>query len=277
MSSKSSQVPDNTVFFCLARGYLGIQKHQYKKIVLRNIFLNKFLSSRRRIHSVIFHEGNISELDQFFIRLFSFNFKIRFISIKASWTLPNDLIWDGGSEFGLGYSLMCRFHYSAWWKYFDDFNFAARVDDDVLLIDAGNLNDFVYKCAKLYPETHAATNSSFPAYLATLGMENKYNHEFPPNCFYITDLTFWRRIEVSNFLARVAQQPRSLNDRWGDTVVMGVALNIFASPQDFKVDSGIEYMHLSHSLHIKYGEESYGDKNRLLIYISAFFRLIKNR
>ena len=276
MSSKRLTIPDNTVFFCLARGYSGVQKHHYKKIILRNIFLNRFISSRRRIDSVIFHEGNITKLDQFFIRFFSFNFAIRFISIESSWKVPPGLIWDGQSEYGLGYSLMCRFNYSTWWKYFSDYEFAARVDDDVLLIQAGNEKDYIYKCAKLYPETHIPTNLSFPQFLATLGISEAYNHEFPPNCFYLTNLSFWNRLDVSEFLTQVADQSVSLNDRWGDTVVMGVALNVYTNSNHFKVDSSIEYMHLSHALHVRDGEEFYGIENRLVIYISAFIRFIKN-
>lgn len=277
MPKSNFRIPDQTVFFCLARGYTGFRKHQYKKLILRNLFLNKFLNNKRSINSVIFHEGNISKFDQFMIRFLSGNFRIKFESIQEHWKRPDEFEWTGKSEFGLGYSLMCRFNYSLWWKYFDAYNYAARVDDDVLLIDTGFETQFTYKCAKLYPETHASTNVSFPNFLEDIGLLSSYNHMFPPNCFYFTDLIFWNNPEVSNFLELVSKQPNSLEDRWGDTVVMGVALNSFGGDADLKVDPSIEYMHLSHALHIKNGVESYGIDNKILIYTLAIYRLIRYR
>jgi hypothetical protein len=270
-------IPDETIFFCLARGYKGFRKHQYKKLILRNLYLNKFLDDSRAVNSIIFHEGNMTNFDQFLIRIFSRNFQIKFESIEQHWIRSTEQEWTGKSAFGLGYSLMCRFNYAIWWRYFDAYKYAVRVDDDVLLIHTGHERRFTYKCAKLYPETHVPTNLSFPIFLEGIGLLNSYNHKFPPNCFYFTDLAFWNKPAVAHFLDFASKQPKSLEDRWGDTVVMGTALNAFGEVADLKVDPTIEYMHLSHGLHIKNGEENYGVNNRVMIYLLAILRLIKYR
>ena len=265
---------NNLVFFCLARGYSGLQKHHYKKLIIRNLFLNRYLRVSNAYKSVIFHEGNMSHTDQFFIRFFSLNFKIKFISIANLWVVPDGLAWTGKSSFGLGYSLMCRFQYFHWWKYLEDYDYAIRVDDDVLVHSLGSSQLAVYKCAKQYPESHKSTNSSFPVFLSTLGMHEYYDHKFPPNCFFISKIDFWQKVQVSSFLESVASSRASLDDRWGDTVVMGVALNAFAQRSDYVVDKCMEYSHLSHSMHLKDGVEYFYSTNRFLIYLRALYNLM---
>jgi len=273
---KKDEMPDsNLVFFCLARGYRGLHKHHYKKLIIRNLFLNRYLRANRKYESIIFHEGNMSRADQFVIKFFSLNLNLKFVSIIDLWEVPNGHLWTGKSSFGLGYSLMCRFQYLHWWKYLSNYEYAIRVDDDVLVHSLGTPIFGVYKCAKQYPETHKPTNVSFLSFLSNIGMQDFYNHKFPPNCFYISKLDFWHKFKVSTFLESVAANQISIEDRWGDTVVMGVALSAFAQSEDYIVDSSIEYSHLSHAMHLKNGVENFYSTNRFLIYFRAFYNLIK--
>lgn len=265
---------DNEIkaFFCLARGYSTFRKYKYFKLILRNIFLNKYLKNRKNIDSIVFHEGNITTFDQFFIKLFSFNFNIKFISIKQQFILPNNLYWSGKSVFGLGYSLMCRFNYFQVWDFLKNYHVAIRVDDDVLLLDSRELkSNEIYICASLYPETHLQTNITFYEYLNTIGSSLHYDQKFPPNCFYVTRVKFWLDESVFSFLEDVSNSVDSLERRWGDTVVMGVALKKFGGINSITVDKEISYVHLSHNLVVKNGKEFSISKYRLMRY----FLLIK--
>lgn len=279
-SSKNVELSnEKTVFFCLARGYSTFRKHKYFKLVVRNLFINRHLWKYSNAQSWIFHEGNISKIDQFLIHFFSKNFKIRFISISNIFKLDSDLIWTNSSNYGLGYSLMCRFSYLQIWSFIKDFDVAIRVDDDVLVIDLDVLApDALYSCAKLYPETHEKTNLSFYKFLEAKCLEKHYDDNFPPNCFYLSRPSFWMQEQVSAYLYDVSISPLSLEDRWGDTVVMGVALKEYAESDQVLVNNKISYAHLSHNLLLENGIESVVGKTRLEIYshlVKLYFKASK--
>jgi hypothetical protein len=267
---KTKESPENKiVFFCLARGYSIGKKHKYLKLVLRNIFLNKYSKFYKNCANLIFHEGNITFFDQFVIRLSSLNFKIRFIDISELFVVPNSLIWTGKSEYGLGYSLMCRFNYFQIWKLLQDFDTAIRIDDDVLVVSLGNIEtDATYVCSKLYKESHIETNTSFYQYLEKRNLESLYDHKFPPNCLYITQVKFWNKQKVNTFLDEISNSPYCLEHRWGDTVVMGVALKKFVKVNSITLDHKISYIHLSHNLFVSDGVEVQIPADRIARYFS---------
>jgi hypothetical protein len=267
---RDKNAPNNsTIFFCLARGYPITKKHKYFKLILRNIFLKRYSIAYKKSANWIFHEGNINYFDQFIIRLFSFNFRIKFINISDQFTAPNHLIWSGKSEYGLGYSLMCRFSYLQIWKFLEDFDTAIRIDDDVLIINLGESEtQEIYVCSKLYKESHAQTNVSFYQYLKDKNLQEMYDHKFPPNCFYKTKIKFWNETKVNAFLDEIANSPFSLEHRWGDTVVMGVTLKNFIKANPITIDPKISYIHLSHNLLVSGGVEVQIPKDRIRRYFS---------
>jgi hypothetical protein len=258
---------ERKVFFCLARGYSFLKKYKYIKLILRNIFLNKYLRNENS-DSVIFHEGNITIIDQVFIKLLSLNRQIKFINIKSIFILPENFNWTGKSIYGLGYSLMCRFNYFQIWNFLKSYDIAIRVDDDVLLLNLRELESKeIYICSNLYPETHDQTNITFYEYLKETGSSLFYDHKFPPNCFYITRIKFWLGESVFAFLHNVSSANDSLEKRWGDTVVMGVALKKFGGTDSITIDKKISYVHLSHNLVVKNGVDFSISKSRFLRYI----------
>jgi hypothetical protein len=265
----TSSSNNRVIFFCLARGYPISKKYKYLKLILRNIFLKKHSMSYKESANWIFHEGNIRYFDQFMIRLFSLNFRIRFVDISEQFIAPDHLIWSGKSEYGLGYSLMCRFNYYQIWRLLEGFDTAIRVDDDVLVVNLGKIEtDAIYVCSKLYKESHEQTNLSFFQYLENRNLEVIYDHKFPPNCFYVTQIKFWNKKVVQTFLTDIANSPLSLEHRWGDTVVMGVTLKKFSQSNSITLDPQISYIHLSHNLLIGDGIEVQIPKNRIKRYLT---------
>jgi hypothetical protein len=265
---------EKKVFFCLARGYSFLKKYKYIKLILRNIFLNKYLRNNKNTESVIFHEGNITSIDQVFIKLLSLNIQIKFINIKNIFIIPENFNWTGKSIYGLGYSLMCRFNYFQIWDFLKYYDTAIRVDDDVLLLNLRELESKdIYICSNLYSETHDQTNITFYKYLKENDSTMFYDHKFPPNCFYITRTKFWLSESVFAFLNDVSSAKDSLENRWGDTVVMGVALKKFGGTDSITIDKKISYVHLSHNLVVENGADSSISKNRFLRYflIAKYF------
>jgi hypothetical protein len=194
---------------------------------------------------------------------------MQFIDISQLFVVPNNLLWTGKSEYGLGYSLMCRFNYFQIWELLQDFDTAIRIDDDVLVVNLGDIQtDATYVCSKLYKESHIETNLSFYQYLKERNLESFYDHKFPPNCLYITQIKFWSKPKVNSFLGEISNSPYCLEHRWGDTVVMGVALKKFAEVDSITLDKKISYIHLSHDLFIGGGVEVRISNNRLYRYYS---------
>jgi hypothetical protein len=195
--------------------------------------------------------------------------QIKFINIEKIFIAPENFIWSGNSIYGLGYSLMCRFNYFQVWELLKDYDLAVRVDDDVLILNLRELDSKeTYVCSKLYPETHSQTNVTFFEYLKDRGDAPFYDHNFPPNCFYVTRIKFWLEQPTFTYLRNISNSIYSLENRWGDTVVMGVALKKFGGLNSISVDSKMSYIHLSHDLIIKKGSEIHLSKYRLFRYLS---------
>jgi LEA14-like dessication related protein len=69
----------------------------------------------------------------------------------------------------------------------------------------------------------------------------------------MTKLAFWDKPEVRELLKKIETSQGCLKYRWGDHVLIGSALNLYA-PNQFSIIKNIEYFHQSHNNIIKIGE-----------------------
>lgn len=249
--------------FGLVRGYSGLHKWKYIQLVLRNWHLA--IWSRRSNWEgdfLIFHEGNIRKHDQMLIKLLS-RLDLKFIDVSHVFRKASHHNWDNTSDFPLSYSLMCKFNYFDVWQYLEKYDYVARVDEDCLV---KNLPEFSFESelltGALFPESHPNTNSTFPKFLKTIGLEKYYDHQFPYTNLYVTKMDFWRKAEVRDYLNQVQRNPESLNLRWGDLPVLGVALKAFGKWNAVEsVSKEIVYYHLSHFTKVDDGKK-YNFKDR---------------
>ena len=245
------------VIFTLTRGYGWLRKYRYRFLIRRNLALKKVLLYGPHVYDqILFHEGNIGAFDQFLIKFFSNDFSIQFVNISEDFRIPPGLIWSGMNPFGVGYSLMCRFNYLHVWKYLKGYGTAIRIDEDCELLQFQNsdIKDILITGA-ISEETHLPTNESLLPYLESFGLNAFYDHKFPYTNVYATRVEFWLRKDVQDFLKGVASQELSLEDRWGDLPVLGVALKAFGGwKSDQGIDPTISYRHLSHNALVRGGE-----------------------
>ena len=160
------------------------------------------------------------------------------------------------NPFGVGYSLMCRFNYLHVWKYLKGYGTAIRIDEDCELLQFQNsdIKDILITGA-ISEEAYVPTNESLLPYLESIGLDAFYDHKFPYTNVYATRVEFWLRKDVQDFLKGVASQELSLEDRWGDLPVLGVALKAFGGwKSDQGIDPTISYRHLSHNALVRGGE-----------------------
>jgi hypothetical protein len=245
----------NKVVFCLARGYSGIRILKYFKLCVRNICAASAIGEDRKLyHFIIFHEGNITAMQQRMIKLFSLNPRLFFVDVASEFKVSSDLYPPRNEP---GYVYMCRFSYFGVWRYLERYRIAMRIDDDVFLLSLKNSNLVsVFDYAFISNETHEATNRSLVKFLADRGIENLYDHKFPYTNFYVTDPQFWLRREVQDFLLEVYQMQVGLDDRWGDATVLGVALKHFGVWDGTNLREDVTYLHLSHKSIVNSGVNS---------------------
>jgi len=245
------------VIFALTRGYCWKHKYRYRFLIRRNSALQKVLLNEvHKYDQILFHEGNISLFDQLLIKFFSNDFSIQFVNVSEDFRIPPGLIWSGMNPFGAGYSLMCRFNYFHVWKYLKGYKTAIRIDEDCELLQFQNsgLNDILITGA-ISEEAYVPTNRSLLPYLESIGLDSFYDHNFPYTNVYATKVEFWLREDVQDFLKKVAFQEVSLEDRWGDLPVLGVALKAFGGwKSDQGIDRSISYRHLSHNAIVRGGQ-----------------------
>jgi hypothetical protein len=245
------------VVYCLTRGYFGFGKYHYLKLIVRNNFIRKALKKDSDLYDfVIFHEGNVSRLDQFAIKWLSGIKDIQFKEVTNYFEIPEGVSLGKANAQGFGYELMCLFQYLKVWSYLAQYDEAVRIDDDCLISKIPKLkNNEIFACASLSSETHEPTNLTLLGHLKQKGFEKYYDHAFPYTNLFVTKIDFWRTPEVVEFLGYISRSPNSLLNRWGDLPVIGVTLKAFAN---WDASSAIipeyEYDHLSHNSKIVNGE-----------------------
>jgi hypothetical protein len=254
MVKEAKLILESTAFFALTRGYSGLHKVRYRHLVRRCIKLRKFIKREKGV-SLLFHEGNITKLDQLALSVLTLT-KHRFINIKKDFQVPEGFIWTGSVKSAVGYSLMCRFHYFGLWKYLTEFDVICRVDEDCFVTNLPVFSEVeLFATGAFCEETHIETNREFPIFLKTMGYEAAYNQVFPYTNCYVTRMEFWRQTQVQDYLRLVAEHKSCLEWRWGDLPVLGVALNQFGGwGRKKSANTEISYYHGSHAAEVKSGK-----------------------
>ena len=249
------KVPKVAVFG-LVRGYPSLfEKWRYGMLILRNLSI-KIQNFKNKDHAeiLVFHEGNISRPDSFWINFLSLG-QVKFKDVSKTFQLP-ETHFHTGKIAPLGYSLMCRFHYIGLWQHLRDFDIAMRLDEDCFLLRSPKLSSHSgFSAAAFTEETHIATNETLPTYLKAIGLSDLYDHNFPYTNFYILSPKAWLEKNVQDLLRGISDQPDSIENRWGDIPVLGLALNKYPSKLGpVRVARDVSYIHLSHLSLVSGGE-----------------------
>ena len=253
MQNENQSELNRTAFFALTRGYHGFQKVRYRHLIRRSLKLKKFIKSEKGTR-ILFHEGNVSILDQLFLRLLTLT-NHQFINIQNDFKVPEGFVWTGTKKSPVGYALMCRFHYFGVWKHLVEFDLVCRVDEDCFVTNLPSFSQIGnFATGAFCEETHVETNVELPNFLNLIGQKSGYDQMFPYTNCYITRMDFWLQAPVQEFLSRVAENRNSLEWRWGDLPVLGVALNNFGGWNAKKEpNKEINYFHGSHVVTVKNG------------------------
>lgn len=228
----------NNAIVCLTRGYKDVSG--YESLIKRNKAILTHIGSKYPL--VIFHEGNISESHQSWIRQYSKELTIKFVDISS--------IWVGG------YESMCRFQ-SYWiWEYCKEYDNIMRIDEDCFISrfnsDPFDMGDNVYLKSCNWGESHSETNATLPQAIEKLTgakREEFYNNKFPYTNIGVSNVAFWRTKPVSAVLKSLSLCDDQIKNRWGDLPLLGSLLNIFAKDRVGFIKN-LNYHHQSHNVTI---------------------------
>lgn len=242
----------------LTRGY-PTDRSLYSDLIKRNISIYekiiKFTTDE--IDLILFHEGNISLLDQKYI---SSNYPSKIIFKDVSKYFQNIHIeLEGENKFTLGYRQMCRFNMFHIWKEVANYDYIFRVDEDVEIIDCDpnlfsymNKKSIKYMTGRFTKETHRLTNETLPYFLLSnskLNVKKIYNHRNPYTNLYASNVQFWLADDVQEILKLISLTDDQIKYRWGDHTVQGLLLN--HKRVKINLFPKLEYKHFSHELIIR--------------------------
>jgi len=242
----------------LTRGYPNDQS-QYQTLIKRNASIHKSINQHRNNTAdiILFHEGNISDLDQHYIKSNSQD-EIKFVNVGKYFD-ESELVLEGDSKFNFGYRIMCRFNMYYIWDEVKEYDYILRVDED---IEISNFDPFIfeimeekkikYLTGRFTKETHMLTNKTLPNFLienTNLNVNKVYNHRNPYTNFYASSVKFWNNDDVKFLLKKIALSDQQIINRWGDHTVQGILLN----HKNTKINlfPKLIYKHISHDLVIK--------------------------
>tara|TARA_B100001057_G_scaffold497834_1_gene603065 strand:+ start:3046 stop:3939 length:894 start_codon:yes stop_codon:yes gene_type:complete len=242
----------------LVRGYPQ-NNRLYIPLIKRNNSIYNNINKLRdnKVDVVLFHEGNISKIDEDYIKSESLE-SLKFINV-SKYFQTNLLKLNEGDKFSLGYRQMCRFNMFHIWNEVADYDYILRADEDVEItkfdpniFEYMELKNITFLTGRFSKEIHKKTNATLPMYLkdnTELDVDKIYNHKFPYTNLYASKVAFWRKEDVTTLLKKIALSDDQLINRWGDIPVLGGMLN--HKQEKINLFPKLEYQHISHDLVIK--------------------------
>jgi len=247
----------------LTRGYS--HEAHYENLVKRNQHIEINLLDKS-IDILIFHEGNILDQHQEYIKSRSLSLKIKFINISAyAFKKEKSKINLGDfSNLGLGYRHMCSFWFVDFWNYVNDYEYLLRIDEDCFIdfkIDQIllELQNITFISGKTQDDAERVTFGLNKFSLNFLKQNNfneeKWNVEKKPGGPYTNIIGFSLKkiLEKEIFMKYIKEVDASemiYKRRWGDMPLWGEAIFYLFGSETMKLDDRIKYYHQSHKVQI---------------------------
>jgi len=222
------------------------------------------LPSDFQVDHLVFHEGNITELQQKYLTYKS-KLALEFIDVSEDfkWETPGASKYCSQTQlsesFSTGYKSMCRFWLGGFIRYTSTYDFVVRLDEDCVLVDFDLhriLSDMVrnkiaYVTPLLYgaddPEVTMGLNEFVIDFASKYGVVSEYDPNINPytNLFILDYKKIAESSLFVNFVQEVAVCGCIYINRWGDLPLWGVVLQLVVGDENFKVRSDIKYIHSS--------------------------------
>jgi hypothetical protein len=248
----------------LTRGYYNIE--QYQKLIKRNKHISSNLEDKT-IDNLIFHEGNITEQHQIYIKNETPELNIKFINISniAFQDDKKNIEIEEAPEYGIGYRHMCSFWFINFFNAVKNYDKMLRIDEDCYM-DSKIDNIFQQLDKYIFVSGVKSGDCDFVTKglnKFTLDFIDKHKENFnfktilpkPPDGPY-TNLfglaldkilnnnafqKYKNNVDISNMIYK---------RRWGDLPLWGEVIYYFFENDTLKIDNTIKYFHGSHNMYV---------------------------
>lgn len=244
----------------LTRGYSDITK--YSMLIKRNQHISANLKDNT-IDILIFHEGNINEEHQKYIKRHTRDLEIKFINISTNaFKKEKALIpFERAHDFLLGYRNMCSFWFVDFWHFVKDYDSLLRIDEDCyvnfnidnIFID---LQEFLFITGIIQDDEPHVTDGLNPFTLDFIKENSTYKFKElkpkdPPSGPYTNIIGIsLKDVRENEIFIKYVKEIDSSNmiykRRWGDLPLWGEVIHYIFGSDSMKIDTGIRYLHDSH-------------------------------
>jgi len=250
----------------LTRGYE--RNEDYARLIKRNKSIARKLRNKEGCDLVFFHEGNITDSQQEFIRGKTPSLRMKFVDIHQkglAFRKDKETIEQAADARGpYSYRHMCSFWFVDFWHYVEEYDYIARIDDDCIMLSSvdsifTNLKKVVVSCAAWGahgiddPDLPHVTQGLNDFTLDFLGLDNsKARPQIPPytNLINFNVKELRKNQRLSDYIAAIDRSEGIYRYRWGDHVLWGEALSYLYGPTDHLIDKSIVYLHGSHRVYV---------------------------
>ena len=249
---------DRCAICTLTRGYPRIE--QYDMLIRRNASIERSLKNKS-IQLVIIHEGNITPIQQDYIKRQTPSLQFIFKTIEFDKSRENVRIDDNTKAFNMGYRHMCSFWFVDMWntEIFREFDYILRIDEDCEM--HSNI-DNVFKrlikakrhtaiCASMDKDWAGVTkkmNDTTLSFLERRGSsrQERKNPGGPMTQLIGFNLKALRKnVLLHDYVSHVHSSKMIYINRWGDLPLWGEVYH-YLLPNQLLVDKSIKYFHASH-------------------------------
>ena len=253
----------------LTRGYNNLVN--YETLIKHNnyIYENIYNKNSELYDVILFHEGNINNEHQIYIKSKTPLLPIIFINVsiefskdldktigKYAKTLPNN------NSFPYGYKCMCRFWTYGFIKYTLNYKYVIRIDEDCFIYNFENnifnnmeMNNIYFYTAKVIDNFDESQNYAYGLKELTedfkINNNNNNNINYtsvPYTNFCIIDVNYFSKSDLFNkFCNCIEDEGGIFISRWGDANIWGIYIyldNIILN--NFLVEDKVKYYHGSH-------------------------------
>jgi hypothetical protein len=253
-----------TCIAVLTRGYDDI--NQYQQLIRRNKHIVYHLEDKS-IDILIFHEGNIKEDHQTFIKNETPEIKLQFIDISNIAFQPEkkNIVFEEAHDYGLGYRHMCSFWFVNFFDAVKDYDRLLRIDEDCYIDTNINqilsqLDEYTFVCGTFSRDEESVTKGLNRFSLDFMDTHKdlftfKKSDTKPPagpytnvmgfslnkirNCHIFQ--TYKKDVDINNFIYK---------RRWGDLPLWGEVIHYIFGDNAIKIDRNIKYLHGSHNCYV---------------------------
>jgi len=235
---------------------IGLCHHKtVRNILKRNSLISEFLKCSYEVDNIIFNDKDFAPNQ--IEKLKNQNPDLKFVNI---WNNPTEKLLNSCRKNSVvGYKGMCLFYSMEFMHYLTEYDYCIRLDDDSFIRSEFNVDSFIekkltYGYIHTREDIHEPTKRTFqPAILDYINSKNikilckkdDINLWHHYSNFWITDLNFWRKKEVIDYLNHVYLLGGIKKWRWGDHIIISNALRMFC-PKDKISMLNFKYEHDSH-------------------------------